>query len=123
MTSNKVASLRIIPIFVILLLGSAISVTFGQNPTLSKTYTNSLCGLSINYPDNWIVEESNSKYEEGQSSLVNMAEISPDVSDGMRSTVQLEAEGMSGYRDKSFDEIIDFLESFRSEERRVGKEC
>lgn len=112
MTFNKLASLRIIPIFVILLFGSTISVTFAQNPTLSKTYTNDLCGLSINYPDNWIVEESNSKYEEGQSSLVSMAEISPNVSDRMRSTVQLEAEGMSGYRDKSFDEIVDFLESF-----------
>jgi hypothetical protein len=112
MTFIKLKLWRIVPIFVILMFGSTPLVTFAQSQTLNKTYANDLCGLSINYPDDWMVEESNTKYEEGQSSLVVMAEISPNVSDRMRSTVQLEAEGMSGYRDKSFEEIIDFLESF-----------
>ncbi|MDN5847010.1 MAG: hypothetical protein L0H53_12135 [Candidatus Nitrosocosmicus sp.] len=73
-----------------------------------------MCGLSINYPDNWVVEESNSKFEEGSSSLVSVAELMPNTLDGFRSTVQLDGEGISAFRDKSIEGIAEFMEFYHS---------
>lgn len=103
-----------VPVVITLLLASFTPAGFAQNSPLIKTYSNALCGLSINYSENWIIEESNSKFEEGQSSLVDMAEISPDVTDGYQSTIQLEGEGISPYKGKSIEEIGDFMKDFLS---------
>lgn len=110
--SNSI--LNTVPVVIIILLASFTPIIFAQNPSLTKTYSNALRGLSINYPDKWIVEESNSRYEEGQSSLVDIAEISSDAPDGYRSTIQLEGEGMSPYKGKSIEEIGTFMKDFLS---------
>jgi hypothetical protein len=110
MTFNKHAFLRIVPIFVIMIFGSTTLVTFAQSPPLSKTYTNALCGLSINYPDNWAVKEWDFK----TGDLYSMAEIKPNTSEGFKSNLVLNAESISFYRDKSIEGIADFMEFYHA---------
>ena len=91
----KLSLCSLVPI--LLIFGSLTAITFAQNPALSKTYSNSVCGLSINYPDNWVVDESNMKF----GNLYSMAELKPNTSDGFKNIIDLDAEGISEYPDKS----------------------
>ncbi|MDN5847794.1 MAG: hypothetical protein L0H53_16135 [Candidatus Nitrosocosmicus sp.] len=93
-----------------MLFGSATTLAYAQNPSLSKTYSNAMCGLSINYPDNWVVEESNMKF----GNLFDMAEIKPNTPDGFKNTVALEAQGISIYPDKSIEGIAEFMEFYHA---------
>lgn len=104
----KLSLWSFVPILII--FGSLTTITFAQNPQLSKTYSNSMCGLSINYPDNWIVEESDFK----TGNLYSMAEIKPNTSEGFKSILDLDAEGISFYRDKSIEGIADFMKFYHA---------
>ncbi len=104
----KLSLCSLVPILII--FGSLTTITFAQNPALSKTYSNSVCGLSINYPDNWVVDESNMKF----GNLYSMAELKPNTSDGFKNIIDLDAEGISEYPDKSIEGIADFMEFYHS---------
>jgi hypothetical protein len=47
----KILPLGAVPIIIVILLASIISVASAQNPPMSKTYSNELCGLSIKVHD------------------------------------------------------------------------
>ncbi len=100
---------------IFLLLSSLISIVFAQNIPLDNTYSNVLCGLSIDYPSSWIVRESNQKYLSGQSSLLVMAELRPHVPEGFKTVVELEAENITAYHDRSIEGIGEFMEFYLSE--------
>lgn len=82
---------------IFLLLSSLILIVLAQNIPLDNTYSNVLCGLSIDYPSSWIVRESNQKYLSGQSSLLVMTELRPNVPEGFKTVVELEAENITAY--------------------------
>lgn len=94
--------LLLISISLLLLTSSAQSVT-----QLDQTYSNTHCGISMNYPTNWIKDELNEKYGEGTAPLMASANFQPDSPDGPGNTVELEAWDISSYPDKSIDGIAD----------------
>ena len=101
-----------------LFLLSSLSLTsnvMAQNISLENTYTNEICGLSIDYPTNWIVREFNQKYQSGLSSLFVMAEMKPGVPDGFKTVVELESEDITPYPDISIKGIGEFMEFYLSE--------
>jgi hypothetical protein len=93
-----------------------------QNIPLVNTYSNNICGLSIDYPAKWIVREFNQKYKSGPSTLFVMAEIRPNTPDGFRNVVELEAEEISVYQDRSLKGIGEFMEYYLSQSNVSIKE-
>ncbi len=106
----------------LLFLLSWISKVIAQNIPLVNTYFNKLCGLSIEYPEKWIVREFNQKYKSGPATLFVMAEIRPNEPDGFRNVVELEAEDISAYQDRSLKGIGEFMEFYLSQSNASIKE-
>jgi PsbP-like protein len=80
--------------------------SFGQTSLpLDQSYKNTLCGIAIKYPSGWVTEESNKKFSSGKAELIDMATIKPDTIDGFKTTVDLEANSMSSFLDKSIQGI------------------
>ncbi len=100
-----------LPIIILILL-SLISVALAQNVPLDNTYSNEMCGFSIDYPTSWIVREFNQKYKSGPSSLFVMAELRPGVPDGFKNVVEIEAEDITAYHDMSIKGIGEFMEFY-----------
>jgi hypothetical protein len=74
MISGKLLLTRMLSaISVSLLLLTWVTVngsSFAQSGTqLDQAYANVQCGISMNYPTNWIKEELNEKYGEGTSPI------------------------------------------------------
>jgi hypothetical protein len=65
---------------------------------LDQTYTNTQCGISVNYPSDWIIVEFNDK----SLDMTNLANFKPS---GAGITLQLEATDISAYAapDKSVE--------------------
>src|SRR2546426_12111813 len=100
----------LIPVLTSLLLLSLAHVTSAQTTSpLNQLYTNTLCGISVNYPSTWIKEESNKKIEVGRVSSITLAQLEPD---GFKSTVELEAGNIAPPTDKSIEAIADFQKEY-----------
>jgi hypothetical protein len=105
-------SLIVITIVIILSVSLQLELfAQGSNP-LSQLYKNTLCGISINYLSGWVKEESNKKIDVKGSSTTTLATIEPNTKDGFMSTVELEANSMSNYLDKSIQGIGDFMKEY-----------
>jgi hypothetical protein len=112
MISGKLLLTRMLSaISVSLLLLTWVTVngsSFAQSGTqLDQAYANVQCGISMNYPTNWIKEELNEKYGEGTAPLMALANFQPDSADGPGNTLELEAWDISKYPDKSIEGIAD----------------
>ncbi|HKR72648.1 MAG TPA: hypothetical protein VJR94_00900 [Candidatus Nitrosocosmicus sp.] len=113
--SYQIALVFCLAVIALFLSFSLISIVVAQNIPLENTYFNEICGLSIDYPFGWIVREFNQKYQSGPSSLFVMAEMKPDVPDGFKTVVELEAEDITAYHDMSVKGIGEFMEFYLSE--------
>jgi hypothetical protein len=79
-------------------------VVFGQ--TLDQTYSSTECGLSIQYPSNWKIEEVNDEV-----GVINyIVEMQPDTDEGFRNVVRIELDDISTLPDKSFQGVKEFEE-------------
>jgi hypothetical protein len=110
----KPVSYPMIVITIVIILSVSLQVRlFAQSSIpLSQLYKNILCGISINYPSDWVKEESNKKIDVKDSSTTTLATIEPNTEDGFMSTVELEANSMSNYPDKSIQGIGDFMKEY-----------
>jgi hypothetical protein len=76
------------------------SFAFAQSgaQSLDKTYANTQCGISVNYPSDWIIQEFNDK----SLDMTSLANFKPS---GAGITLQLEATDISAYAvpDKSVE--------------------
>lgn len=93
------------------ILFSLTVVAFGQ--TLDKTYSSTECGLSIQYPSNWKVEEitwdEEKIWNESQPKVINfLVELEPDVDKGFNNVVSVELDDISGLSDTSFDGVSNY---------------
>ena len=105
---------RIFLIAVILLISVALSDrillnSYGQ--TLEKTYTNQKCGISIQYPSDWKIDENLLEYK--PEDIINfIVELQPDNNEGFKNIVAIELDDISTstYPDKSFASVKDYEE-------------
>src|SRR5687768_11928718 len=89
-----------ISLFTITYTSERSSFAFAQSgaQSLDKTYTNPQCGISMNYPSDWIITEFNEK----SFDMTSLANFKPS---GTGITLQLEATDISAYAeaDKSVE--------------------
>ena len=91
---------------------------------LDKTYSNTECGISFQYPSNWKIEEITWDEEKGPNQLevINLiVELEPDVPKGFNNVVSVELDDISGLPDTSFDAIRNYEhETLRSINQAQG---
>lgn len=91
--------------------------SFGQ--TLDKTYTDPKCGISIQYPSDWKINEDLLEYTPGN--VINfIVELQPDNKEGFHNVVGIEIDYYSDLPDKSFAGIKDYEEWSISEDEKDG---
>ncbi len=74
-----------------LVLGISFDESFSE---LENTYTNEKCGISIQYPKDWTVEESNYKYEDKSKTIADFQSEDDDIY-GL--DIEIENYGLSKY--------------------------
>jgi hypothetical protein len=109
MVSRRLLLTESISVLLLLLIWVTVSgLSYGQlGAQLDQTYMNTQCGISMQYPTNWIKEELNEKFGEGTAQLMALANFQPNGPDGPGNTVELEAWDISKYPDKSIEGIAD----------------
>jgi len=93
------------------MLGSASMMmnqySYGQG--LSNSYVNTNCGLSIQYPSNWKIEEQT----DDPINVINyIVEFEPDTLDGYNSVIGIQLAEISWPIEKSIEGIKDFEEDY-----------
>jgi hypothetical protein len=75
--------------------------------SLDETYANSKCGISIQYPSNWISGEDN----DDDASVNNfIVEIQPNSPDGYKTAASVELNDISNRSDRTFTGVKNFEE-------------
>ena len=76
--------------------------------TLTKSYANQKCNISINYPSNWKFEEST--FDDRGAIINYIVELQPNNDEGFNNVVSIELDDLSGLSDRSFQGIKDYEE-------------
>jgi photosystem II reaction center protein PsbP len=84
--------------------------TYAQ--TLTNSYANQKCNISINYPSNWKFEETT--FDDPATVINYIVELKPDNDEGFRNVVGIELDDISTLPDKSFEGIKDYEEEVLS---------
>ena len=110
--------ISIILVAVILLISIAIGDrillnSYGQ--TLDKTYTNQKCGIFLQYPSDWKINEDLLEYKTGDV-IHFIVELQPDKEVLFNNVVGIE---LDYTRDNSFEGLKDFEEWSKSEDEKA----
>jgi len=76
--------------------------------TLTKSYANQKCNISINYPSNWKFEETT--FDDRGGIINYIVELQPNNDEGFNNVVSIELDDLSGLSDRSFQGIKDYEE-------------
>jgi hypothetical protein len=92
-----------------LILSSCSTFVFAiDTQTLTNSYANQKCNISINYPSNWKFEETS--FDDPATVINYIVELKPDNDEGFRNVVGIELDDISSLPDKSFEGIKDYEE-------------
>ena len=115
---NASAATLILLLSVGLSSASITMIQYSYAQGLDKSYANTNCGLSIQYPSNWNFEERT--HDDG--SVINwIVELQPNNEDGYNNVVSIELNDISSLSDKSFEAIKDFEEESLSDISEIVK--
>lgn len=102
-----------------LLLATCLPLNFATGTqTLTNSYNNQKCNISMNYPSDWRFEEID--YDTGNV-LNFIVELEPNNEEGFNNVVGVELLDISSLSDRSFEGIKDFEEQTLSDLSEIVK--